>query len=83
MWSQEGGFWATRRVTADGLEHAFAVNHLAGFLLTDLLLDRLKASTPARIVTVSSNVHAMGKMTFDDLQGEGGCSGREPTTSRS
>ena len=39
-----GGFWATRHVTADGLEHTFAVNHLAAFLLTDLLLDRLKAS---------------------------------------
>jgi retinol dehydrogenase 14 len=39
-----GGFWATRAVTADGLEHTFAVNHLAPFLLTGLLLDRLKAS---------------------------------------
>ena len=45
-----GGFWATRHVTADGLEHTFAVNHLAAFLLTDLLLDRLKASAPARVV---------------------------------
>jgi NAD(P)-dependent dehydrogenase (short-subunit alcohol dehydrogenase family) len=71
-----GGFWATRRVTADGLEHTFAVNHLAGFLLTDLLLDRLKASAPARIVTVSSNVQAMGGLDFDDLQGERGYSGK-------
>jgi retinol dehydrogenase-14 len=70
-----GGFWATRRSTADGLEHTFAVNHLAGFLLTDLLLDRLKASGAARIVTVSSNVQAIGKMDFDDLQGERGYSG--------
>ncbi|MGH3207624.1 MAG: SDR family NAD(P)-dependent oxidoreductase, partial [Trebonia sp.] len=38
-----GGFWASRHVTADGLEHTFAVNHLAAFLLTSLLLDRLKA----------------------------------------
>jgi len=71
-----GGFWATRRVTADGLEHTFAVNHLAGFLLTDLLLDRLKASAPARIVTVSSGAHANGRMNFDDLQGEHGYSGQ-------
>jgi retinol dehydrogenase-14 len=70
-----GGFWATRRVTPDGLEHTFAVNHLAGFLLTDLLLDRLKASAPARIVTVSSNVQAKGKINFDDLQGEAAYSG--------
>ena len=71
-----GGFWATRRVTADGLEHTFAVNHLAGFLLTDLLLDRLKASAPARIVTVSSGAQANGKMNFEDLQGERGYSGQ-------
>jgi NAD(P)-dependent dehydrogenase (short-subunit alcohol dehydrogenase family) len=70
-----GGFWATRRVTADGLEHTFAVNHLAGFLLTDLLLGRLKASAPARIVVVSSGAHASGRMDFDDLQGERGYSG--------
>lgn len=71
-----GGFWATRRLTVDGLEHTFAVNHLAGFLLTDLLLDRLKASAPARIVTVSSGAQRMGRMNFDDLQGEHGYSGQ-------
>jgi retinol dehydrogenase-14 len=65
-----GGFWATRRVTADGLEHTFAVNHLAPFLLTDLLLDRLIASAPARVVTVSSGAHAQGNIDLDDLQGE-------------
>jgi NAD(P)-dependent dehydrogenase (short-subunit alcohol dehydrogenase family) len=70
-----GGFWATRRVTADGLEHTFAVNHLAPFLLTDLLLDRLKASAPARIVTVSSAAQSMGTIDFDDLQGEHDYSG--------
>ena len=65
-----GGFWATRHVTADGLERTFAVNHLAPFLLTGLLLDRLTASAPARIVTVSSGAHATGKINFGDLQGE-------------
>ena len=70
-----GGFWATRHVTADGLEHTFAVNHLAGFLLTDLLLDRLKASAPARVVTVSSGAQSTGKIDFGDLQGERGYSG--------
>ena len=65
-----GGSWATRHVTADGLERTFAVNHLAAFLLTNLLLDRLKASAPARVVTVSSNAHARGRIDFEDLQGE-------------
>ncbi len=65
-----GGSWATRRVTADGLEHTFAVNHLAAFLLTNLLLDRLKASAPARVVTVSSGAQSMGRIDFEDLQGE-------------
>jgi NAD(P)-dependent dehydrogenase (short-subunit alcohol dehydrogenase family) len=64
-----GGFWAHRHVTADGLEQTFAINHLAGFLLTNLLLDRLKASAPARVVTVSSGAQAMGRIDFDDLQG--------------
>jgi NAD(P)-dependent dehydrogenase (short-subunit alcohol dehydrogenase family) len=49
-----GGFGARRHVTADGLERTFALNHLAPFLLTSLLLDRLTASASARIVTVSS-----------------------------
>jgi NAD(P)-dependent dehydrogenase (short-subunit alcohol dehydrogenase family) len=72
-----GGFWASRHVTADGLEHTFAVNHLAAFLLTDLLLDRLKASAPARVVTVSSGAQSMGKIDFEDLQGESKYSGQE------
>jgi NAD(P)-dependent dehydrogenase (short-subunit alcohol dehydrogenase family) len=70
-----GGFWATRHVTADGLERTFALNHLAPFLLTNLLIDRLKDSGPARVVTVSSNAHAMGRVDFDDLQGERSYSG--------
>src|SRR6266700_2632874 len=65
-----GGYWNTRHVTGDGLERTFALNHLAAFLLTGLLLDRLKQSAPARVVTVSSHVQAMGQINFDDLQGE-------------
>jgi len=72
-----GGFWATRHVTADGLEHTFALNHLAAFLLTDLLLDRLKASAPARVVTVSSGAQSMGRIDFEDLQGERKYSGQK------
>ena len=64
-----GGYWAHRHVTADGLEHTFALNHLAPFLLTDLLLERLEASAPARVVTVSSGAQSMGRIDFDDLQG--------------
>jgi retinol dehydrogenase 14 len=59
-----------RRLTEDGLEYTFAVDHLAAFLLTDLLLDRLFESAPARVVTVSSTVHQSGFLDFDDLQGE-------------
>jgi retinol dehydrogenase 14 len=70
-----GGFWNTRHVTADGLERTFALNHLASFLLTNLLLDRLAQSAPARVVTVSSNAHAQGRIDFDDLQGERSYSG--------
>src|SRR5438128_1751121 len=64
-----GGFWAHRHPTVDGLEHTFAVNHLASFLLTNLLLDRLKVSAPSRVVTVSSHVQAEGRIDFDNLQG--------------
>ena len=59
-----------RRETEDGLEMQFAVNHLAYFLLTHLLLDVLKASAPARIVNVSSQTHQWGQIDFDDLQSE-------------
>ena len=70
-----GGFWNTRHVTADGLERTFALNHLAPFLLTSLLLGRLKRTAPARVVTVSSNVQAHGRIDFDDLQAERSYSG--------
>ena len=70
-----GGYWNTRHVTADGLEHTFALNHLAPFLLTNLLLGRLTQNAPARVVTVSSNAQAMGRIDLDDLQGETSYSG--------
>jgi retinol dehydrogenase 14 len=70
-----GGYWNTRHVTDDGLERTFALNHLAPFLLTNLLLDRLTESAPARVVTVSSRVQASGRIDFDDLQGERDYSG--------
>jgi retinol dehydrogenase 14 len=70
-----GGYWSTRHVTADGLERTFALNHLAPFLLTNLLLARLERTAPARVVTVASNAHARGRIDFDDLQGERSYSG--------
>jgi NAD(P)-dependent dehydrogenase (short-subunit alcohol dehydrogenase family) len=60
-----------RTLTADGLELQFAVNHLAPFLLTNLLLERLRESAPARIINVASKVERDGEIDFDDLQGEG------------
>jgi retinol dehydrogenase 14 len=70
-----GGYWNTRHVTADGLERTFALNHLAPFLLTDLLLDRLAHGARARVITVSSHAHAQGTIDFDDLQGASSYSG--------
>lgn len=57
-----------RRETEDGLEKTFAVNHLGYFLLTSLLLDRIQASAPARIINVSSAAHWGAKLEFDNLQ---------------
>jgi NAD(P)-dependent dehydrogenase (short-subunit alcohol dehydrogenase family) len=65
-----GVYIPKRTLTVDGLETTFAVNHLAYFLLTNLLLDVLKQSAPSRIVSVSSGAHFYGKVEFDNLQGE-------------
>jgi len=72
-----GVFTRRRSVTVDGLETQFAVNHLAYFLLTNLLLDRLRAGAPSRIVNVSSGAHAGARIDFADLQGERSYNGGE------
>lgn len=56
------------RTTADGIESTLATNHLAYFLLTELLRERLVASAPARIVSVASDAHRFGKLDLDDLE---------------
>ena len=63
-----------RVITQDGLETTFEVNYLSHFLLTNLLLNKLKESAPARIVNVTSDAHLSGHMSFDDLQEEKGYS---------
>ena len=65
-----GPYVPDRRVTVDGLESTLALNHLAPYLLTNLLGDLLVASAPARVVTVTSGAQSMGRIRFDDLQGE-------------
>lgn len=65
-----GVFLTKRTLTDDGIETTFAVNHLAPFLLTNLLLDTMKASAPSRIVTVSSDSHQGEQINFEDIQGE-------------
>jgi NAD(P)-dependent dehydrogenase (short-subunit alcohol dehydrogenase family) len=69
-----GGTHSKRNVTQDGFEMTFGVNHLGHFLLTNLLLDRITASAPARIVVVASGAHrgARKGVVFDDLQYEHG-----------
>lgn len=63
-----GGIFFKRETTVDGLEMTFAVDHLAYFLLTNLLLDHLKASAPARIINISSNIEGLGTIKLDDIQ---------------
>ena len=65
-----GAYYTRRRVTADGFEMTWALNHLAYFLLTGLLLDCLRAAGDARVINVASGVHQDGTIDFDDLQGE-------------
>lgn len=65
-----GAMFTSRRLTADGIEVTWAVNHLAPFLLTTLLLDRLRGSAPARIVITASDAHKGAHIPFDDLDAE-------------
>jgi NAD(P)-dependent dehydrogenase (short-subunit alcohol dehydrogenase family) len=67
--ANNAGLLQSRRTeTGDGMETTLAINHLAPFLLTSLLLDRLKASAPSRVITVSSEAERMGNIDFDDIQ---------------
>lgn len=70
-----GGMNGSRRLTEDGLELTWAVNHIAPFLLTTLLLERIKASAPARIITTSSDAHEGAHIPFDDINAAGGYGG--------
>jgi NAD(P)-dependent dehydrogenase (short-subunit alcohol dehydrogenase family) len=70
-----GAIYSRRQLSPDGIELTWAVNHLAPFLLTTLLLDRLKASAPARIVTTSSGAHQRATIPFDDLTANRGAGG--------
>ena len=65
-----GAVFVKRQTTVDGLEATFALDHLAYFLLTNLLLDTIRASAPARIVNIASEAQGIGKIDFDDLQKE-------------
>lgn len=65
------GVWEKRRkITKDGIENTFAINHLAHFLMTDLLLEKIKKSSPARIINVTSGLHR-GIINFNDIEGKG------------
>ena len=65
-----GAIFAKRMVTVDGYERTFALNHLAYYLLTNLLIDMLTSNAPARIINVSSGAHQGATINFDDLQSE-------------
>lgn len=71
-----GAFFGQRLVTKDGYEMTFALNHLGYYLLTRELMDLLKRSAPARVVSVSSGAQNMGRLNFDDLMEENKFSGQ-------
>jgi NAD(P)-dependent dehydrogenase (short-subunit alcohol dehydrogenase family) len=65
-----GALFHTRQLTVDGLERSFALNHLSYFVITNLLLQRLRATPGARIVSTSSRAHRGARLDFDDLQSQ-------------
>ncbi len=70
-----GGIFGKRILTEEGIEYTFALNHIAYFLLTKLLLDLLKSSAPSRIINVASEGHRFHGIDFENLQGERGFNG--------
>ncbi|MBN2387311.1 MAG: SDR family oxidoreductase [Anaerolineales bacterium] len=70
-----GAYYTKRHLTPDGLEMTFALNHMSYFILTNLLLETLKSSAPARVVNVSSRAHMNATFDFENLQGEKGYNG--------
>jgi len=70
-----GAMFGSRHLTDDGLEMTFALNHMSYFVVTNLLLERLRATPGARIVSTASDAHKPAKLNFDDLQSERGYSG--------
>ncbi len=73
-----GAYFLRRQLSVDGIEMTFATNHLNYFLLTNLLLELIKSSAPARIVNVSSNAHYGNRLDFDDLQNKRRYWGMQP-----
>jgi NAD(P)-dependent dehydrogenase (short-subunit alcohol dehydrogenase family) len=65
-----GSFFTERALTIDGFEMSWQINHLSPYLLTVLLLEKLKSSAPARVVTVASSAHAHARLDYDNLQSE-------------
>lgn len=70
LMNNAGAVFGRRALTADGIEMTWALNHLAPFLLTGLLLSRLKESAPARVITTSSDAHKNHTIPFDDINAE-------------
>lgn len=70
-----GALFTHRQVTDDGLERTFALNHMSYFIVTNLLLDRLRATPGARVVSTASDAHKGKRLRFDDLQASHGYSG--------
>ena len=70
LMNNAGALYASRRLSPDGIELTWAVNHLAPFLLTTLLLEQLEASAPARVITTSSGAHPAAHIPFDDFGAE-------------